>query len=122
MERVTAESHRAKDLKKMEAGRAGAVARKAKQKRLLQDLGAEFERSECVVRAQKNNVVQREVIWTPWILEASWLAGLFLFKHFTIQLTHAGATQQAGAQKKQAVSKTTDVNAKQLNVDPFYIE
>ena len=32
VERVTAESHKAKDLKKVEAGRAGAAARRAKQK------------------------------------------------------------------------------------------
>ena len=71
---------------------------------------------------KKNNVVQKEVIWNPWILEASYLAGLFLFKRFTTQFTHAAAMRQAGAQKKQAVSKTKDVVAKQLNIDPFYME
>ena len=36
MERVTAETH--KDLKKVEAGHAGATARKAKQEQLLEEL------------------------------------------------------------------------------------
>ena len=38
VERVTAESHEVKDLKKVEAGHAGAAARKTKRERLLEDL------------------------------------------------------------------------------------
>ena len=83
---------------------------------------AEPARNVDVVRAKTTNLVQKEVSWTQWILRASCLAGLFLFKHFTTHFAHAKAMQQAGAQKKQAVCQTPDVVAKQLNVDRFYIE
>ena len=132
VERVTVETHKAKNVRKVEAGCTSAAAKKAKQERLLKDLhvakesiqmceamsSTEPERSEDVNRASKKHVTQKEESWTQWILGASSLVVVFLFQHFEAQISHAKAAQQAGAQKKQAVSKIP----KQLNVDPFYME
>ena len=54
-QRVTAETHKAKDPKKVEAGRAGAAARKVKQERQLEDLRAtkeSLQRSEAPSSAE----------------------------------------------------------------------
>ena len=87
---------------------------------------AEPEQSEDVYRASKKHVTQKEesVSWALWILGASCLASVFLFQHFQAQIVQAKTTRQAGAQvqKKQAVCKTPDVVAKQLNIDPFNME
>ena len=132
VERVTAETYKAKYLKKVKAGRASAAARKVQQERLLKDLqvakeslkmspatnSTEPDQSEGLNRASKKHVTQKEESWIPWILGASSLAVVFLFHHFTA-LQH----QKGAQQKKQAVSKTPDVVMKQLNIDDsFYME
>ena len=96
VERVTAESHKAKDLKKVEAGRAGFAARKAKQERRLEDLRgakeslqrsetasfAESERSEDVVRAQKTMLYKKKLSGS----RGFWEHLVFFIKKFRLSI------------------------------------
>lgn len=131
-----------KDPKKVAAGRLAAASRKAKQERLLEELRAAKESVHSDVSAatvQKNNKPKKQQdaflhttrsvvpkskdqpadlpVWVPWIIGIAGLAGVIYTYHRQPQKAFVVTNSQTAPTFRQQPPA-----AKQLKVDPFFME
>ena len=133
-----APSTKAKDPKKVSAGRAGAAARKAKQGRLLEELRAAKEQARATpapapttvepVEPTRPQVTERRhdatsSDWTPVIVGAVAVAGVAAFALRSRQTTHGVVdTRQTTLAAPKAAEPMPAAQQLKARPDPHYMQ